>query len=182
MNAKPDSGGGKQGEHMVGSTVCAWCQKVLVVRRPDAPASHGICLSCMVSEHPFPDEAIESMSQEQLNRLPFGVIRMTDDGTIIDYNDTESKLSRQQAGDVIGTNFFTEVAPCTHVAEFHGQFLKLQKDQQDGRAEFSFVFRSATGSALVDVMLLYEVGPGHGTILVKVVRTDPIGANPAKFA
>ena len=126
----------------------------------------------MVEEHPFPNETIESMSHEQLNRLPFGVIRLTADGTVIEYNEAEASIAKLRAQDVIGKNFFTEVAPCTRVAEFQGELLKLQQAGKDGRAEFSFVFRFATGSALVDVVLLYEANSRHGTILVKVLKTE----------
>jgi photoactive yellow protein len=112
------------------------------------------------------------MSHEQLNRLPFGVIRLTADGTVIEYNEAEASIAKLRAQDVIGKNFFTEVAPCTRVAEFQGELLKLQQAGKDGRAEFSFVFRFATGSALVDVVLLYEANPRHGTILVKVLKTE----------
>jgi photoactive yellow protein len=167
----------KRGGHAIGSTVCVWCQKVLVERSPDAPVSHGICLGCMVSEHPFPHETIETMSHDQLNLLPFGVIRLEPDGTIIDYNDAESKMSHRCAGDVLGKNFFTEVAPCTQVAEFQGKFLELQKVDKDGRAEFSFVFRFATGAALVDVVLLHEAHAGHETILVKVLSMETHNGN-----
>jgi hypothetical protein len=51
----------------------------------------------------------------------------------------------------------------------------LQKAGVDGRAQFSWVFKFATGAAPVDIVLLYEVATGHGTILVKVVRTEPAG-------
>lgn len=159
--------------HELGSTICAWCQKVLVERSSDAPVAHAICLSCVVGEYQFPNETIESMSQEQLDRLPFGVIRVTADGTIVDYNDTECEIANTRKADTVGKNFFGEVAPCTRVAEFQGQFFKLQKAGVDGRAKFSFVFKFATGAALVDIVLLYEVATGQGTILVKVVRMEP---------
>jgi photoactive yellow protein len=166
---------GGPGGFKIGSTVCAWCQRTLIEGSPDLPPSHGICLICMVEEHPFPLETIESMTHDQLNRLPFGVIRLTAGGTILDYNDSESSLSHRRPIDVIGKNFFTEVAPCTRVAEFHGKFLSLQRTENGGRAELSFVFRFATGSALVDVVLLYEADTRRGTILVKVLRTEILG-------
>jgi photoactive yellow protein len=157
----------------VGSTVCVWCHKVIVERAAEMPVSHGICLDCMVEEHPpFPLESIESMTHAELNQLPFGAIRITADGTILDYNDSEAALSHRRPADVIGKNFFTEVAPCTRVAEFYGEFEKLKVAGRSGQAEFSFVFRFAKGAALVDVVLLYEADTGNGTILVKVLRTE----------
>jgi photoactive yellow protein len=162
-----------QGE--VGYTVCAWCNKVLEKGNRLAPVMHAICLSCVVGEYEFPSETIESMNQKQLDRLPFGVIRIAEDGTVLNYNETECEIASRRAADVIGKNFFNEVAPCTRVEEFQGQFLKLQQAGVDGRAKFSFVFKFATGAALVDIVLLYEAASGCGTILVKVVKTEPAG-------
>lgn len=86
---------------------------MLVERSPDAPVTHAICLSCVVDEYPFPNETIESMSHEQLNRLPFGVIQIAGDGTILNYNETECSIASTRAAEVISENFFNEVAPCS---------------------------------------------------------------------
>jgi photoactive yellow protein len=157
----------------LGSTVCAWCQNVLVQRSADAPVTHSICLSCVVGEYQFPNETIESMGSEQLNQLPFGVIRMASDGTILDYNERECEIASTRSADMIGKNFFDEVAPCTRVAEFRGKFVELQEAGQDGRAKFSFVFKFANGAAMVDIVLLYEAATRYGTILVKLVESEP---------
>jgi photoactive yellow protein len=67
---------------------------------------------------------IDSLDQEQLDSLPFGAIQLDQQGTILRFNRYESDLSRIQQSKAIGRNFFTEIAPCTNVREFHGRFLQ----------------------------------------------------------
>lgn len=67
-------------------------------------------------------ERIESMGERELDQLPLGAIRLDRDGTILAYNQTEADLAGRKKENVIGRNFFTEVAPCTNVQEFAGKF------------------------------------------------------------
>lgn len=67
-------------------------------------------------------EQIDRMSEEELDALPFGAIRLDKNGTILSYNVTESKLTGRDKKRVIGRNFFTDVAPCTNVQGFAGKF------------------------------------------------------------
>lgn len=67
-------------------------------------------------------ESIDAMSEEQLDQLPFGAIRLDRDGKILSYNITESKLTGRDPKRVVGKNFFTQVAPCTNVQAFAGRF------------------------------------------------------------
>lgn len=65
---------------------------------------------------------VERLSEEELDELPFGAIRLDPTGQVLSYNMTESKLTGRQKEKVIGKNFFTEVAPCTNVQSFAGRF------------------------------------------------------------
>lgn len=67
-------------------------------------------------------ERIDKMGEQELNRLPFGAIRLDREGLILSYNRAESKLTGRQPDQVIGRNFFSEVAPCTNVREFAGRY------------------------------------------------------------
>jgi photoactive yellow protein len=49
-----------------------------------------------------------------LNALPFGVIGMALDGTVISYNAAESHLAGLTPARVIGRHFFSAVAPCAN--------------------------------------------------------------------
>jgi len=74
-----------------------------------------------------------------LDLLPYGIIVLDVDGNVVFYNDREEEIAGRDRTDVLGRNFFTEIAPCTQVAEFHGRF----RDAITGEgltAEFGFRF------------------------------------------
>ncbi|HEX8846925.1 MAG TPA: ATP-binding protein [Pyrinomonadaceae bacterium] len=68
-------------------------------------------------------------SQEQpridfatLDLLPYGIIVVDEGGKVLYYNAREEQIANRSRTDVLGKNFFSEVAPCTQVQEFYGQF------------------------------------------------------------
>lgn len=67
-------------------------------------------------------ERIQSLAENELDRLPFGAIRLDREGKILSYNQAEAALSGRRKEIVLGKNFFTDVAPCTNVQEFAGRF------------------------------------------------------------
>jgi photoactive yellow protein len=67
-------------------------------------------------------ERIQGLGESEIDRLPFGAIRLDREGTILSYNRTEAELAGRKKESVLGKNFFTEVAPCTNVQEFAGTF------------------------------------------------------------
>lgn len=64
---------------------------------------------------------IGTMSSAEFDAMPFGMIKLDREGVVKSYNSWEAQLARRKASEVIGKNFFTDVAPCTNVAEFRGQ-------------------------------------------------------------
>lgn len=99
-------------------------------------------------------DELAQMTHKELDTLPYGVIELAADGTILSYNASESALSGRQPEKVIGKNFFTEVAPCTDVREFHGSFLDLIEYRAVNR-EFDFLF-TFTPPVRVHITMLYE--------------------------
>lgn len=73
-------------------------------------------------------------------------------GTVRQYNKAEQELSKRSASEVIGRNFFTDIAPCTQVKEFGGRFREYLQDQRT--AEFFFLFPFKHGIAHVYVIFL----------------------------
>lgn len=67
-------------------------------------------------------ERIERFTEGELDALPFGAIHLDRDGKILAFNQTEADLSGRRKENVLGKNFFTEVAPCTDVQGFAGKF------------------------------------------------------------
>jgi photoactive yellow protein len=69
-------------------------------------------------------DGVDILTQDELDRLPFGVIQLNPLGRILRYNRAESELAGMEPDRVVGLNFFTEVAPCTRVQRFYGAFLE----------------------------------------------------------
>jgi photoactive yellow protein len=97
---------------------------------------------------------LAQMTREQLDGLPYGVIELDADGRILTYNAGEAELSGRQPEKVIGKNFFTQVAPCTDVRDFHGRFVDLIEHRSVNH-EFDFVF-TFDPPVTVHIIMLYE--------------------------
>jgi photoactive yellow protein len=74
-----------------------------------------------------------------LDLLPYGIIVLDVDGNVVFYNDREEQIAGRQRADVLGRNFFTEVAPCTEVSEFFDHFKEVMA-AEGLTAEFAFHF------------------------------------------
>ena len=68
------------------------------------------------------DKALKGLGNSTLDELPFGAILLDPSGKIKAYNNAESRLSGRNAEDVIGKDFFRDVAPCTNVKGFKDKF------------------------------------------------------------
>lgn len=64
---------------------------------------------------------VETLSQSDLDTLPFGVVRLDRDGRVVAYNDAEARLSGRGARAVLGLDFFAEVAPCLSGPDYKGR-------------------------------------------------------------
>jgi photoactive yellow protein len=86
--------------------------------------------------------AIESMTARELDALPYGAIQLSAEGRVIQFNEYESKLSNLKPSQVLGKDFFNEVAPCTQVQEFYGRFRQgVEAGRLDEDFKFHFAFR-----------------------------------------
>ena len=76
----------------------------------------------------FDDQSLENvlakMDDDQIDGLAFGAIQLDENGTILRYNAAEGGITGRNPDEVIGRNFFTDVAPCTNSPEFKGEFDK----------------------------------------------------------
>lgn len=100
-------------------------------------------------------EAIDKMSEQELDGLPFGAIRLDKQGKILSYNMAESKLTGRDPKRVIGRNFFTDVAPCTNVQSFAGRF-REGVDRGDLHVIFPYRFDFEMAPRDVTVTLFYS--------------------------
>jgi photoactive yellow protein len=77
-------------------------------------------------EFDAPDIAlcIEAMTAEQIDALPFGVIRIDADGVVRHYSAREAALSGFAPRDAIGLEFFARMAPCMNSPLIRGRIEK----------------------------------------------------------
>jgi photoactive yellow protein len=93
-------------------------------------------------------QRIDSLTEDDFDALPFGAIKLDTDGRILKYNLYESKLAERDRHEVIGQNFFTEVAPCTNVQEFAGRY---RQGMSEGKLNTTFPYRFIFPKKVVDV-------------------------------
>jgi two-component system, chemotaxis family, sensor kinase Cph1 len=95
----------------------------------------------------------KNLSAEELNALPFGAIRLDEMGRVHFYNVTEALLARRDPVDVVGKDFFREIAPCTNVQSFRGELDRLTK-RGHGSAELDYEFSFPWGKTRVRIRLM----------------------------
>lgn len=62
--------------------------------------------------------------------LPFGAIMLNQQGDVLRFNRAESFISGREAGDVVGKNFFNDIAPCAKGQVFYNHFFRAVADGQ----------------------------------------------------
>jgi photoactive yellow protein len=115
----------------------------------------------------FPD--VDELSSAQLDSLPFGAIQLDVHGNILQFNEYEANLSNRRAPDTIGLNFFSDVAPCTNVREFHGRFAE---GVERGALNVSFDYRFAFKQNPRDVRVTLFFSEPTSTVWVFVQQRN----------
>ena len=112
---------------------------------------------------------LDELSGEQLDQLPFGAIRVDAAGRILFYSRTQARIANRDPAAVIGRNFFSEVAPCTVVPDFYGQF---RQGVLTGHLNttFEFVFDFEMQPVQVRIAMRAADRPGEYWILVQPLR------------
>lgn len=98
---------------------------------------------------------LSALTAAEIDSLPFGYIALAPDGTIRKYNRYEADLARKDPQEVLGRNFFREVAPCTQVQEFEGWFREFATSATPEPVltfDFEFRFRHATQAVRIGLV------------------------------
>jgi photoactive yellow protein len=111
-------------------------------------------------------ETVRHLSLEELDELPIGVIKVTREGTVLTYNASEARLAQRNPGDVIGKNFFTDVAPYTNVQECAGKFWR-GVERGWTHEIFPFIFPFPHGTVQVSITIEYEAQDDCAWIFVE---------------
>ncbi|MFQ3620585.1 MAG: photoactive yellow protein [Spirochaetales bacterium] len=96
---------------------------------------------------------ISKMSNDEVDKLAFGAIKLDKTGKILSYNKTEGDITGRKPEEVIGKNFFTEVAPCTNQPEFYGKFKEgVSKGELNVLFEYIFDYKMKPTKVKVHMM------------------------------
>ena len=99
----------------------------------------------------------------ELDEVPFGVIALGEDHRVVFYNAAESALSGLSATRVIGSHFFTEVAPCTN--NFMVAYRFQTEESLDATVDYVFTLRMKPTP--VRLRLLRRTGERRQFLLVQ---------------
>lgn len=128
-------------------------------------------------------ERLASMSKEEVDDLPYGFVVLDEAGTVLLYNRYESALSRLPPDEVVGKNWFKDIAPCTRVEAFYGRFrvFLASPDKTHESFRFRFYFLHGTQDVAVQfvkappVVTLPLAAPSdEARVFMTVVRRDVV--------
>lgn len=88
----------------------------------------------------------------QLDLLPFGAILVDQNGIVHFFNESEERETGRERTDVLGRNFFTEIAPCAQVRQFHDEFRRTVGDT-GSIAAFEFSFPTLERTRIVSILM-----------------------------
>jgi photoactive yellow protein len=119
----------------------------------------------------FDLDKVQRLHDAELDTAPFGVIVVDRVGTIIEYNAYERSLAGIGTRDVIGRNFFNDVAPCTAIREFQGRFGDFLDSQETSIEPFEFIFTLARGPQRVSVVFV-RLANDQDRATICVIRSE----------
>lgn len=97
---------------------------------------------------------LRAMEEDELDRLPFGLMRVDDEGRIIGFNAYEASASGLAPGAVLGRKL-SDIAPCTKVKRF-AETLGDVRGRPGHSRVLRFRFPRRRAEALVSVRAFYD--------------------------
>lgn len=79
--------------------------------------------------------AVEALPSEVIDQLPFGTVRLDQDGQVQFFSEAERRLSGLGARPTLGLDFFSKIAPCMDNPDFRG---RIEQARQSGRLDLEF--------------------------------------------
>ena len=103
--------------------------------------------------------------------LPLGIVVLDPAGRTVIFNRAEEVLAGRKREDVLGREFFVDIAPCMNVRQLAGEFAKIGRQTVDVEVEFSFPFLFLEDPRDVRVKLRsFDVGGvAHGFLMIEDV-------------
>lgn len=115
-----------------------------------------------------PDLAAKAnaMTQDELDALPFGVLKLDAQGRIVGYNRVEAEIAELDFARQINHNLFTEIAPCMDNPFFRGRF---EDGIRSGALALDFEFETDLDPRAehLRVRMLNAARPGEYWVFIK---------------
>ena len=112
------------------------------------------------------ENVLAKLTTRQVDELAFGAVQLDSKGTVLQYNAAESGITGRARQDVIGKNFFVDVAPCTNSPRFKGVF-DTGVRQGNLNTMFEYVFDYKMAATKVKIHMKKAIGDDSYWIFVK---------------
>ncbi|MBD3307432.1 photoactive yellow protein [candidate division KSB3 bacterium] len=90
------------------------------------------------------ENILSKKNAKEIDDLAFGAIKLDRHGNVVVYNAAEGEITGRNPEEVIGKNFFEDVAPCTKSPEFYGKFQEgVKTGELDTLFEYTFDYHMA---------------------------------------
>lgn len=107
-----------------------------------------------------------------INVLPFGVVKMDLTGKVLEYNMAEAELTGTDPAWAVGKNFFHEVATCTNTPAFYGKFVEgVAKGFLNAVFNYSFTHCETPIRVRVHMMTMPD-SRGQKVVMMLVTRAN----------
>ena len=112
------------------------------------------------------ENVLAKFTAKEVDELAFGAVQLDAKGTVLQYNAAESGITGRARQDVIGKNFFRDVAPCTNSPRFKGVF---DAGVRDGNLNtmFEYVFDYKMAATKVKIHMKKAIADDSFWIFVK---------------
>ena len=128
----------------------------------------------------FDPLAVELLEDDQLDRLPFGVIALSGGGLVLRYNLAEARFARLDRRQVIGKPFYTRIAPCTATPGFQGHLDRFLHEETAAITSFEYTFDFKFGAQQVRIEAVR--GQQNAAVYLLVNRVASLPVRPAGVA
>lgn len=118
-------------------------------------------------------EVLPRIPRKGRDRMQFGIIELDYQGVVVAYNMGEAKMSGRNARDMIGKNFFSDIAPCTQTPDFYGRFKAgVEKGSMSARFDFLFAYEMEPTAVRVTMMTSNIDGMDRVLLLIRILPSE----------
>jgi photoactive yellow protein len=103
-------------------------------------------------------DAVERLSPDAVNALPFGAVRLDPEGKVTFYSDAERRLSGYRKN-VVGHLFFADIAPCLNNPNFHG---RIERALAEGKLDITSSYTAELPVGVKDLNVRVQSVKGGG--------------------